>query len=59
MMSYELENIAILNAKGAECRCVLFGITKEKAINMLNNYELIYKGTLEAWILGQLNCPLI
>ena len=59
MMAYELENIAILNAKGAEYRCVLLVITKDEAISMPNSCGLIDKGTLEAWILAKLNCSLI
>ena len=33
MMAYELKNIAILNAKGVDCRCILWGISKNDAIN--------------------------
>ena len=28
MMAYELKNIAILNAKGVDYRCILWGISK-------------------------------
>ena len=37
MTAYELKNTAILNAKGADFRCILWGITRDKAINRLNN----------------------
>ena len=46
MMTYELENIAILNLKGVEYRCVLWNITRNDAINRLNIFELDDKGTL-------------
>ena len=45
MMTYELENIAILNLKGVEYRCVLWNITRNDAINRLNIFELDDKGT--------------
>ena len=37
MMAYELKSIAILNVKGVDCRCVLWNMTKNDAINLLNN----------------------
>ena len=37
MMAYELENIAILNVKNVDYKCVLLNITKNNAINRLNN----------------------
>ena len=40
MMAYELENIAILNVKGVDYRCVLWNMTKNDAINRLNNAKL-------------------
>ena len=45
-MAYELKNIAILNAKGVDYRCILWGISKNDAINMLNNSVLEDKGVL-------------
>ena len=45
MMSYELENIAILNVNGVDYRCVLQSITRNDEINRLNNYRLVNKGT--------------
>ena len=46
LMVYELKNIAILNVKGVDYRCVLWNISRNDAINMLNNYKLDDKGTL-------------
>ena len=46
MMTYELENIAILNAKGVDYRIVLWNITRNDAINRFNNSKLDDKGTL-------------
>ena len=40
MMAYELKNIAILNAKGVDYRFTLRGISKNDAINRLNNSVL-------------------
>ena len=45
-MAYELENITILNVKGVDYRCVLWNITKNDAINRLNNSKLDDKGSL-------------
>ena len=45
MMSYELENFAILNVNGVDYRCVLQSITRNDEINRLNNYRLVNKGT--------------
>ena len=44
--TYELKNIAILNAKGVDFRCILWGITRDGAVNRLNNSVLEDKGTL-------------
>ena len=46
MMVYESKNIAILNVKGVDYRCVLWNMTKNDAINRLNNCKLDDKGTL-------------
>ena len=46
MMAYELENIVILNVKDVDYRCVLWNITKNDAINRLNNSKLDDKDTL-------------
>ena len=34
MMAYELKNIAMLNVKGVDYRCVLWNMTKNDAINI-------------------------
>ena len=46
MMTYELRNIAILNEKGIDHRCILWDISKNNAINTLNNSVLEDKGVL-------------
>ena len=45
-MTYELKNIAILNEKGVDYRCILWGISKNDAINGLHNSVLEDKGVL-------------
>ena len=45
MMAYELENIAILNVKGVDNRCVLRNTTENDLINRLNNSKLDDKGS--------------
>ena len=40
MIGYELKNIAILSQKDVDYRCVLWGISKNEAINMLNTSAL-------------------
>ena len=40
VMAYELKNIAILNAKGLDYRCILWGIRKNDAVDRLNNSVL-------------------
>ena len=32
MTAYELKNIAILNAKGVDFRCILWGISRDAAL---------------------------
>ena len=44
--AYELKNIAILNVKGVDYRCVLWGISKNEAMNMMNNSVLKDRGVL-------------
>ena len=45
-MAYELKNIAILNVKGVDYRCILWGISKNDAVDRLNNSVLEDKGVL-------------
>ena len=44
--AYELKNIAILNVKGVDFRCILWGISRDEAVNRLNNSVLEDKGVL-------------
>ena len=46
MMAYELKNIAILNAKGVDYRCISWIISRDEAVNRLNNSVLEDKGVL-------------
>ena len=46
MVAYELKSIAILNPKAVDYRWILWGISKNDAINMLNNYVLEDMGVL-------------
>ena len=46
MMAYELKNIAILNMKGVDYRCILWGISKNDVVDRLNNSVLEDKGIL-------------
>ena len=45
MVAYEFKNIAILNVKGVDCKCILQGISNDEAVNRLNN-RLEDKGVL-------------
>ena len=53
MTAYGLKNIAILNVKGVNFRCILWGISRDEAVNRLNNSVLEDKGVLK-WILVQI-----
>ena len=46
MTAYELKNIAILNIKGADFRCILWGISRDDAVNTMNNSVLENKDLL-------------
>ena len=46
MSAYELKNIAISNVKDADFRRILWGISRDEAVNMLNNSVLEDKGVL-------------
>ena len=54
MMVCEWRNIAILNTKGVDYRCVLWNISKNDPINMLDNSKLDNKDTVWIWILAQI-----
>ena len=45
IMTYELENITILNLKGIGHRYVIWNMTRNDAINRVNNFKLDYKGS--------------
>ena len=46
MTAYELKNIAILNVKGVDFRSFLWGISRDEAVNRLNNSMLEDRGVL-------------
>ena len=46
MTAYELKNIAILDVKGVDSRCILWGISRDEAVYRLNNSVLGDKGVL-------------
>ena len=46
MVAYDLENIAILNIKVVDYRRVIWNMTRNDAINRLNNSKLDDKGSL-------------
>ena len=46
MTTYELKNIAILNIKGVGFRCILSSISRDEAVNNLNNSVLEDKSLL-------------
>ena len=46
MTAEELKNITILNVKGVDFRCILWGISRDEAVNRLNNSLLEEKGLL-------------
>ena len=40
MIAYELKNFGILNVKRADFRCISLGISRDEAVNRLNNSVL-------------------
>ena len=46
MTAYKLKNISILNVKGVDFRCILWGISRDEAVNRSNNSVLEDKGLL-------------
>ena len=46
MTAYELKEIKVLNTKGTNYRCVLWGITKNEAVIRSNKSALEEKGVL-------------
>ena len=53
MTAYELKNSAILNVKGVDFKYILLGISRDEAVNMLNNSVLDNKVSYK-WILVQI-----
>ena len=43
MVSMNLSNIVILNIKGANCCCIISGISKIEAMNLMENIDLTEK----------------
>ena len=41
MTAFELKNILILNVKGADLRCILWGVSRDVAVNRLNNFAAL------------------
>ena len=41
-----IKNIAILNVKGDELRCILWGISRDEAVHSLNNSVIEDSGVL-------------
>ena len=46
MTAYKLKNIATLNVKGVDFRCILSGISEDESVNRLNNSVLEDKDVL-------------
>ena len=46
MAAYELKDIVMFNVKGVDFRCILWGISRDEAVNRLNNYLLKDMGVL-------------
>ena len=43
MMSINLSDIPILNIRSADCCCIIDGISKSEAINLMQNIDLTEK----------------
>ena len=43
MMSMNVSDIAILNIKGSDYRCIISGISKSETINLMQNIDLTKK----------------
>ena len=46
MVVYDLKDFMILNIKGVDYRCYIFNMSKNDAVNLLNNSVLDNKGVL-------------
>ena len=47
MTAFELKSVAVLNVKVVGFRCILWGISRDEAVNKLNNSVLEDKGVLQ------------
>ena len=51
----DLKNIAILNARGVNYKCILWNISRDEVVNRLNNFVLEDKiNALFKWSLVQI-----
>ena len=46
MTAYELKSISTLNVKAVDFRCILWGVSRNEAVNRLNNSVLEGKDVL-------------
>ena len=46
MMVYDLDDFMILNIKLVDYKCFVSNMSKNTAIKLLNNYQLVNKSTL-------------
>ena len=53
MTAYELKNIAILNVKSVDYRCIFGGISRNEAVDILNN-SVLEDRVFYKWILVQI-----
>ena len=53
MTAYELKNIAILNVKSVDYRCIFWGISRNEAVDILNN-SVLEDRVFYKWILVQI-----
>ena len=54
MIAYELENIATWDANSIDYICVIWNMTRNDAVDRLNNSELDDMGSLWIWTLVQI-----
>ena len=48
--AYDLDDFMTLNVKGVDYRCFVFNMSKNKAIKLLNNFNLNNKHNFWIWI---------
>ena len=54
MMAYEFKTIAIMNVKGIDYRCLILNMTRNDAIDRLNNSEIDAKESWWIWTVVQI-----